>query len=137
MTMPRLKLRIYVSPSEAEIFCNLLRTDGNQETTAATIDTGASISLFPIELLDVLSYRVLQERITIEQAGVANQFFEAVEAVVTISLEDEVGNVTPPFEIPAWFADTNQPLIGFAGVLDRAVLHIDMLQKSGWLEIDP
>lgn len=55
---------------------------------------------------------------------------------MTITLEDEVGNLTPPFEILAWFADTDTRLIGFKDVLDRAVLHIDMLQRSGWLEVD-
>ncbi len=27
-------------------------------------------------------------------------------------------------------------LIGFAGILDRGVLHVDMLQRRGWIDID-
>ena len=135
--MTRLLLRIYVNPGEAHIFSNLLRKDGSQETTAATIDTGAAISLFPAELLELVAYRPIgDEKIIIDQAGIANQSFEAVEAFVTISLEDEFGHLTQPFEIPAWLADSAIPLLGFAGVLDRAILHIDMPQQVGWIEID-
>jgi deoxyxylulose-5-phosphate synthase len=127
----RIFLRIYVNPGEAQIFCNLLRKDGNLETITATIDTGAGICLFPKELLEILSYRASgDEHIVIDQAGIAGQFFDAVEAFVSISLEDEFGNVTSIFEVPVWFADTRTVLIGFTGVLDRAVLHIDMLQQS-------
>jgi hypothetical protein len=134
--MTHLQLRIYVDPSEAQIFVNLLRLDGNHETIAATIDTGAAVSLFSIDLLDVIAHRPTgQGTVLIDQAGIAEQFFEAVEALVTVSLEDESGNRTEPLEIPAWFADSDTPLIGFAGILDRAILHIDMPQRTGWLEI--
>jgi hypothetical protein len=68
--MTRLQLRIYVNPGEAEIFCNLLRQDGNQERIAATIDTGAEISLFPVELLDIIEFRPsLRQNVVIDQAG--------------------------------------------------------------------
>jgi hypothetical protein len=36
----------------------------------------------------------------------------------------------------AWFTDTDARLIGFQDVLDQAILHIDMLQRDGWLDID-
>jgi hypothetical protein len=135
--MPRLQLRIYVAPGEAQIFCKLPRKDGTYETITAMVDTGAAVSLFPVELLDVIDYYPMgRERVTIDQAGIASQFFEAVEAEVTVSLEDETGQITHAFNIPAWFADTDAPLIGFAGVLDRAILHIDMPRREGWLEID-
>ena len=135
--MTRLQLRIYTNPGEAQIFANLPRKDGNQETLTASIDTGAAISLFPIELLDLINYRPsINPRIVIDQAGIANQTFEAIEVFITISLEDAAGNLTQAFEIPAWFAASTTPLLGFAGVLDRAVLHIDMQQQIGWLEID-
>jgi hypothetical protein len=73
--------------------------------------------------------------VTITQAGIAQQDFEATEAFVTIYLEDAAGNQTPSFEILAWFTATRQTLIGFQDILDRAVLHIDMPQRDGWLEI--
>ena len=74
--------------------------------------------------------------ITIDQAGIAKQSFEAVEVIVTITLEDASGNKTQPLTIPAWFTETNRVLLGFAGVLDRAILHVDMPQQSGWIELD-
>ena len=135
--MIRLQLRIYTYPGEAQIFANLQRKDGDQETITATIDTGAAISLVPIELMEIIDSRSsAASKVVIDQAGIAGQSFEAVEAFVTISLEDTVGNLTPPFEIPVWFAATTTPLLGFAGVLDRVILHLDMLQQIGWLEID-
>ena len=135
--MAHLELRIYVAPSEAQVFCNVLRRDGNYETLTVTVDTGAAVSLFPTELLDVVVTRPIgRQTVIIDQAGIASQFFEAVEAVVMISLEDEFGNRTQFFEIPAWFADTDTPLVGFAGVLDHAVLLLDMPGRSGWIEIE-
>src|SRR5689334_18073933 len=100
--MTRLQLRIYTTPGEAQLFCNLLRKDGTQETIAATIDTGAAISLFPAELLEIVAHHTSTHQ-TIDQAGIANQSFTAIEAYITISLEDEFGHLTPSFEIPAWF----------------------------------
>lgn len=133
--MTRLQLRLYTDPGEAQIFCNLLRQDGNEEKISATIDTGAAVSLFPQELLDDIVYRTAdQPNIMIGQAGIAQQSFTAIEAYITISLEDELGHITPPFEIVAWFAKTSKKLIGFAGILDRSVLHIDMPQQTGWLD---
>jgi hypothetical protein len=133
----RLQLRIYVSPGEAQLFCNLLRKDGIQEKITVTVDTGAEVSLLPDELLDVVQYRLSErERVQIGQAGIARQDFDATEAYITVRLEDDKGNITPTFEVLAWFAPTKQPLIGFEDVLDRAVLHIDMPQRTGWLEIE-
>jgi hypothetical protein len=51
-------------------------------------------------------------------------------------LEDETGARTPDFEARVWFAETNTALIGFADILDRAILHVDMPRRHGWLEID-
>jgi hypothetical protein len=53
-----LRLLIYTDPGEVQIFCNLIRKDGGQEKLTATVDTGAEISLFPLELLDILEYRL-------------------------------------------------------------------------------
>jgi hypothetical protein len=132
--MMRLQLRIYTTPGEAQLYCNLLRKDGAQETITATIDTGAAISLFPAELLEIVVHHTSTQQ-TIDQAGIANQSFTAIEAYITISLEDEFGNLTPSFEIPAWFAASTTPLVGFAGLLDRSILHIDMPNRNGWLDL--
>jgi hypothetical protein len=136
--MSRIQLQIYMNPGQAEVVVNVQRTDQTYERLMAIVDTGAEISLLPKLLMDKLTYRLgTRGSFVIEQAGIAKQAFEAVEAYITIFLEDRVGNSTKPFEISVWFADTRTALIGFAGLLDRAVLHIDMLrERSGWIEID-
>jgi hypothetical protein len=136
--MTRIQLRIYVSPREAEIIFNVRLKDGSYEKSAATVDTGAAVSLFPRYFLDKIEHRLTEKRgvFMVEQAGIANQSFEAVEASMTLFFEDGDGHQTEPFEIPVWFADSDLALIEFAGVLDRSVLHIDMLQLQGWLEVN-
>lgn len=132
----RLHLRLYIDPGAAEIFCNILRKDGVYERLSTYIDTGAAVSLLPNSLLEIIEYRqVREEKIVIAQAGIAQQSFEAIEAIVTLTLEDQFGIATKPFEALFWFADTDQALIGFEGILDRAVLFIDMPNRNGWLEI--
>lgn len=135
--MARVQLRIYRDPGQAEVFVNIKRKDGGYEKRAATVDTGAEVSLLPGLLMNVLAYR-LSERgsFTIEQAGIATQSFEAIEAYVTMFLEDLAGNRADGFETRVWFAETREVLLGFDGVLDRAVLHVDMVNLSGYLEIE-
>jgi hypothetical protein len=137
--MARIQLRLTIIPEEqeylAEVFVNLKRTDGGDEPIFAAIDTGAAVSLFPVRLLDQLAHRVINEKVLLQQAGIARQEFEAVEAMVTLFMEDLTGARTQEFEVKAWFANTLQPLIGFENILDSAVLHIDMLHThSGYLE---
>ncbi len=135
--MQRFDLRLYLDPSEAEIFLKVLRKDGTYERLTAAIDTGAAVSLLPNDLLELIVYRPSHgATVVIDQAGIAKQAFQAFEAYVTIILEDHLGQVSQPFEIRAWFADTSYVLVGFSDLLDRAVIHIDMPQRSGWLEID-
>jgi hypothetical protein len=135
--MPRFQLRIYVEPGEAEIFCKVLRKDGTYERLTAIIDTGAAVSLFPNDLLELINYRPTdRSTITIDQAGIARQTFQAIEGYIHIILEDQEGQVTQPVEIRAWFANTNHVLLGFADLLDQAILHIDMPQRNGWLDIN-
>jgi hypothetical protein len=136
--MTRIQLRIYRNPGQAEVFLNIKRKDSGYEKRAAIVDTGAQVSLLPSLLMDVLAYR-LSERgsFTIEQAGIATQAFEAIEAYVTVFLEDMSGNRTDDFEIRVWFAGTREVLLGFDGVLDHAVLHIDMPNLIGYIELYP
>ncbi len=124
--MPRIQIHIYSDPGQVDVFCKLKFKDDTYERFSAILDTGAAVSLFPRRLLDGAENDLLDQReITIDQAGIAYQSFTGIQTLVTIVLEDALGNLTQPFVIPVWFADTNQPLIGFAGVLDRAVLYID------------
>ena len=134
--MPPIQLKLYIDPGEVEVVCNVLRTDGLYERLTAVVDTGAAVSLLPNDLLNRVQQHVSQQAIIIDQAGIAKQSFQAIEAYVTMFLEDQSGNRTNPFEILAWFAETDTPLIGFEDVLDRAVLHIDMLAQQGWLDIN-
>jgi hypothetical protein len=93
--------------------------------------------LLPNTLLPELDYRVSdQGTIVIQRAGIIGQDFEAIEAYVTVFLEDQSGARAPDSEVRVRFADTNTVLIGFADMLDRVILHVDMLQLQGWLDIE-
>ena len=133
--MTRINLRMYTDPGQAEVFVRVKRKDGGDYMRAAIVDTGAQTSLLPEELADILAYR-LSERgsFMVEQAGIAEQAFKAVEAYIRLSLEDQSGAKTEEFEARVWFAKTRHVLIGFDGILDRAVLHLDMPRLAGYLE---
>ncbi|HEX3054346.1 MAG TPA: hypothetical protein VHP83_27060 [Aggregatilineaceae bacterium] len=132
--MTQIQLRVYRDPGQAEVFLNTKRKDGGYDKRAAIVDTGAQISLLPSLLMEMLDYR-LSERgsFMVEQAGIAEQSFEAVEAYITVFLEDDTGNRTDDFEILVWFAGTREVLLGFYGVLDRAILHLDTPNLTGYL----
>ncbi len=46
------------------------------------------------------------------------------------------GRRTDDFEICVWFAATREVLLGFDGILEQAVLHVDMLNLTGYLEVE-
>lgn len=135
--MARIKLNVLLDPGAFEVHC-LLRMPGEDFSRInAYIDTGAQTSLFPSHLLDEIEYTVISEHVIIEQAGIAGQAFEGLEAQVDLMLQDALGNQTGWISIRAWFADTSEALIGFDGVLDRAVLHADLKNgRDAWIEID-
>jgi hypothetical protein len=133
--MPRIALRVYQEPGQVEVFINLKRKDGGYDKRAAIVDTGAQVSLLPRLLMGVLDYRQSEQgAFMVEQAGISQQVFEAVDAFVTVFLEDDTGQRTPDFEIRVWFADTRNVLVGFGGVLERLVLHVDTPNLTGYLE---
>lgn len=135
--MSHVELLLYVDPGEFELIINMKRKGAGYECLAATIDTGAAISLFPRDLLDEIDHQPLVQPVIIDRAGIAGQSFEAVEAMVSLFLEDTKGNQTMELEVPCWFGVTQENLIGFAGLLDRATLFIDMRQtRTGWIEFD-
>jgi predicted aspartyl protease len=132
----RIQLRIWVNPTYAEVFVNIRTADGHHKTVNAVVDTGADVSLIPMSIMEELDYRLLSsEPIILEQAGIAKQVFEAYEAVVSVYLEDVQGNRSTEFDLPVWFADGQTTLIGFEGLLDRAVLHMDMPALGGYIEL--
>lgn len=100
--MTRLQLTIYRNPGQAEIYLKLRRQNEGYETRAVFIDTGAEVSLLPDFLLNDIAYRPSERgRFEIRQAGIADQVFSALEAEITIYLEDMVGNRSSEFEITA------------------------------------
>jgi len=134
--MTRIQLRVYRDPGQVEVFLNIKCQDGGYEKRAAVVDTGAQVSLLPSLLMNVLAYRLAERgSFTIEQAGIATQSFEAVEAYIIIFLEDIFGQRTVDMEVCVWFAGTREVLLGFDGILDRAVLHVDMVNLIGYLEL--
>lgn len=133
--MTRIQLRVYRDPGQADVFLNIKRKDGGYDKRAALVDTGAQVSLLPGFLMNILAFRPSERgAFTIEQAGIAKQTFQAVEAYIAVFLEDEAGNRTNEFEILVWLADASDILLGFDGVLESAVLHLDMPNLSGYIE---
>jgi hypothetical protein len=132
--MPRLQLTVYVNPGQLDVFINL-GDDPDTFRTVGTLDTGAQQCLMPLYFLDNLEHQILRRNITIEQAGIANQSFTAVEAEVLLCLEDAAGNISEKRRVRAWFAETDEVLLGFRDLLEHAVLHIDMPLRDGWIEI--
>jgi hypothetical protein len=133
----RIQLLLTVQPGSAEVIVNLRESDlDNHVRIFAYVDTGAEISLLPLQLLERLDYRPIGHgRVVIEQAGIARQSFEAVEALVWVFLEDTIGTRTSEMEVRCWFANTEKNVIGFDGLLDRATLFVDMRQtRTGWSE---
>ena len=135
--MTRIQLQMYTDPGGAEVFINIRLKQCGHERMVAFIDTGAETSLFPTYFMSFLDYRLAEiSEITIDQAGISEQAFTATRAYVWLFLEDAAGAVTPEFEVPVWFARSDEMLIGFEGILDRAILHIDMPQRTGWIDIN-
>lgn len=136
--MTRIQLRLYVNPGEAEITVAIKLPDNTYERITGKVDTGAEISLLPTDILKKLVAIPDEEGqiFTVQQAGIAKQSFQVEERQITMILEDQFGNETQPFVARVWFGDTEMALIGFEDILEHAVLHIDMPQRTGWLEID-
>ena len=135
--MTQLRLRLYTNPGSVEIFIKLVQKSDEDLRLTAVVDTGAETTLLPNYLKELLEYKTTERgSFVIEQAGIAEQAFEATEAIVTLALEDEFGAQTATFEAPVWFGGTDYVLLGFNGILDRAVLHLDMPNLNGTLDLD-
>jgi hypothetical protein len=135
--MARLQLQLYVDPGQADVFVSLVRSNQTRTyRTVGTIDTGAEVCLMPLALLDQIEHRIINNKLEIEQAGIAGQGFSAIEAEVRLSLEDLNGNETRELKVRAWFAKTDVVLLGFRDLLEHAKLYIDMPHRDGWIEID-
>jgi hypothetical protein len=134
--MTQLQLRVYQDPGSAEIFLNIRQLDGDYYKYAASIDTGAETTLLPNYLLSQFVHRLAYpSQIRIKQAGLANQEVLVTLAYIFVYLEDEYGARSAEFETLAWFAHTDLHLVGFGGILERAILHLDMPHLSGYLDM--
>lgn len=134
--MIRIALMISKNPSEAEVFVRFVKDKDIIYRLPAIIDTGAQISLFPLELLELLSPTAFnQEEVIIEQAGIAGQEFKAIRTHVHLSFEDFDGNITYPMLVEAWFANTERWIIGMADIIERGVLHLDIPNLSGYIDL--
>lgn len=134
--MTRVVLRVYQNPAEAEIFINIKRKVEGFNKQTAKVDTGAAVTLLPIQLMSEVEYHLIHEQpIRIHQAGIAQQDFQAYEAKVTLFLEDTFGGETSPYEVTVWFASSREILLGVEGMLDRAILHLDMPNLTGYIDI--
>jgi hypothetical protein len=101
------------------------------------VDTGADTSLLPIGLLDTVEHTVLNSDIEVQQAGIAQQYFKAIEAKIILYFEDLQGKISSQREVRAWFTETDETLLGMVDILEYATLFIDYCQtRSGWIELD-
>jgi hypothetical protein len=132
----RINLRLSVNPYEVEVFVRFKQVDGIFDTMMGVIDTGAAVSLFPTKWLETVEHRIIEKDFYIEQAGIAEQAFLAVEAEITIYCEDAQGNESAPMKVRAWFANTTKVILGFRDVLDHAKLYIDYQEtRTGWIDL--
>lgn len=133
--MPRINAKLTMYPSEIQVFVAYKDKAGIFVPYLSVIDTGAEVSLFPLSWLKTAEHKVLRE-IELEQAGLAKQAFSAIEAEITIHLEDLQGNISQEIRVKAWFAETDRSLLGFRDVLDRAKLYIDYQDtRTGWIDL--
>lgn len=134
--MARVSLNLYLQPSMIEVYVHFKTQDGGSKLEVGFIDTGATVSLFPLSFLDELEHTIINRNIEIEQAGIAGNYFKAIEAEVNLYFEDSQGNTTPELTVRAWFANTSKIIIGFQDILDRATLYADFRQsRTGWIEV--
>jgi hypothetical protein len=131
--MTRVDLRVYVNPGHAEVYLRFDLANGSTQRVTATVNTGSRGTLLPENFLNRIEYHD-PRRVWIEPEGLTAEAFEAIEADVFVRAEDEVGNQTAPFEIVIWFAGTYDFIAGFNGLLNAAILHLDMPNLSGYLE---
>jgi hypothetical protein len=132
----KINLILSIQPCEVEVGVSFKEIDGGFELNYGMIDTGAELSLFPKKWLNTAQHKILKENVSLEQAGIARQGFNAIEAEITLLLEDGQGNQSKPLIVRAWFADTTRVIIGFEGILDRAKLFLDYQEnRTGWIEI--
>jgi hypothetical protein len=132
----KINLILSIQPCEVEVGISFKGIDGGFELNYGMIDTGAELSLFPKKWLNTAQHKILKENVSLEQAGIAKQGFSAVEAEITLLLEDGQGNQSRPFVVRAWFADTTRVIVGFQDILDHAKLYLDYQDsRSGWIDI--
>lgn len=133
--MTRIELSLQPNPITAYVTLNIRRRDASFERIVAIVDPGAEVTTLPARYMMSLDYQVGERgQVLVEQAGIAQQQFGVLEAQAEAFLEDNQQTATKPFQTKIWFANTELALLGVEQMLDRAVLHIDMPNLSGYLE---
>jgi hypothetical protein len=133
--MVRINLRVTEAPTPPEVFCSILRWDGELELVGMYVDTGAQTSVLPKKLMQDLKYELLDGGdVLIEQAGIAKQTFNATEALITLRFEDIEGNISVQKQMRVWFAETTKHLLGYTDALEHCELFVDTPSYAGWIE---
>jgi hypothetical protein len=121
----------------ARLFVDLSLAAGTGWTSfqAMVVDTGAAVSLLPRRFWESAT---LVTRGRAKIGGLARRpecLIDATLAEVDCLLSDGTA-VIGPLRIPAYLADSDEvaALLGFAGILDRLVLHVDTAGKGAYFE---
>lgn len=134
--MTKINLILSTRPCEVEVGVSFKGLDGGFELNYGMIDTGAELSLFPEKWLSTAEHTIIKHDVILEQAGIAKQGFTAIEAEITLLLEDGLGNQSQSLQVRAWFAETTRVIVGFQDILDRAEIYIDYKKtRTGWIDI--
>src|SRR5689334_9550457 len=121
----RVQLRMITTPAHALVYLNIRLKAGGYERMSAVVDTGAEFSMLPEYLMEVVDYELTQRSVVeIVRAGV--QTFKAQEATVWLYVDDEGDNRSPEYECLVWFAAGREVLAGFGGLLNQAIVYLDM-----------
>lgn len=73
--MTQVALKLNILPGKIETYIRLKAKAGHFEPKTGFIDTGATVSLFPLNFLEELEHTILDSNIEIEQAGIVGQYF--------------------------------------------------------------
>jgi hypothetical protein len=132
------RIELLIGSISAEIYAQVEAETEYIVHILATVDTGAQISLLPLAVAERIYPSVeALPLVEIEQAGLTNHYFLAREGLIRIRFEDATGAITGAMDALCWFTDTDKPLIGFDGILDRATLYLEMRQtRTGWMEFN-
>jgi len=124
-----------VDTSRLFVDLSLAAENGWTSFQALVVDTGAAVSLLPRRLWEHATFTT---RGRAKIGGLTRRpecLIDATLAEVDCLISDGAV-VIGPLRTPAYLADSDEvaSLLGFAGILDRLVLHVDAAGKNAHLE---